>query len=47
MRCKLVKGVLLTLLAATLLGCGAEKKMAALQQLLSMCLPMSWNMQIL
>ena len=29
MRCKLVKGVLLTLLAAALLGCGAEKKMAA------------------
>lgn len=31
MRCKLVKGVLLTLLAAALLGCGAEKKAAAPQ----------------
>ena len=31
MRCKLVKGVLLTLLAAVLLGCGAEKKAAAPQ----------------
>ncbi len=29
MRCKLVKGVLLTLLAAVLLGCGAEKKAEA------------------
>ena len=29
MRCKLVKVVLLTLLAAALLGCGAEKKVAA------------------
>ena len=31
MRCKLVKCVLLTLLAAALLGCGAEKKAAAPQ----------------
>lgn len=29
MKCKLVKVVLLTLLAAALLGCGAEKKVAA------------------